>query len=262
MKIDVSKYQDKKELFKFLVENKAELISLSKAHVKYADSISIENISITNKDYNYDNEDDLSSGSIKRVIVGNTYNWMDSHDDVHMDGLFTKSVSENKQKIMHLHDHLYQLTAKVGKPLDIFEQKLNWTDLGINKSGVTTALLMKSDIRKLYNEFIFDQYLTKQINQHSVGMQYVKIFLAVNDPEYKEEYATWNNYISRVANSEKAFEKGYFWAVTEAKLIEISAVIAGSNELTPTFEPSISTPKEPLDTKKSGIEYFINNFKL
>ena len=46
----------------------------------------------------YNNEDDLISGSIKRMIIGNTYNWMDSHDDVHMKGIFTKSIQENKNK--------------------------------------------------------------------------------------------------------------------------------------------------------------------
>jgi len=78
--------------------------------------------------------------------------------------------------------------------------------------------------------------LNGSINQHSVGMQYVKIDLAVNDPEEEEEYATWNKYKDEVINLEKAEEQGFFWAVTEAKLIEISCVIAGSNELTPTLE--------------------------
>ena len=41
--------------------------------------------------------------------------------------------------------------------------------------------------------------------------------------------------IDKLGNPEQAEEKGYFWLVREAKLIEISAVLLGSNELTPTL---------------------------
>jgi len=39
-----------------------------------------------------------------------------------------------------------------------------------------------------------------------------------------------------VINQEEAKEQGYFWAVTEAKLVEGSAVVKGSNSYTPTLE--------------------------
>ena len=67
-------------------------------------------------------------------------------------------------------------------------------------------------------------------------MQYVNILLCVNNPDYKAEFANWQKYYPLVGNSEKADELGYFYAVTEAKLKEISCVIAGSNELTPTLD--------------------------
>lgn len=248
-----------------LVKNKMQLIALKKATIKHCDAIGFEQgKQIECKSFDYDNEDNLKEGIIKRVIVGNTYNWLDSHDDVHMEGIFTKSLNESKSKVMHLHDHEYKLTAKVGEPIDVFEQKLSLTDLLLSKSGETDALLMSTEIRKDYNDFIYKQYLEGKIQQHSVGMIYVKIDLAVNDPLYKDEYSIWSKYITKVINQDKAIEKGYFWAVTEAKLIEISAVISGSNELTPTFEPA-STPKEPQKEaiqKEAFTEYFINNFKL
>lgn len=267
MKIDTSKFSDKKQLFKYLVENKSELISLKKSEAKHSDSLVIENKeeAITKGASNL-GEDDLANGIIKRTIVGNTYNWMDSHDDVHMKGIFTKSISENKS-IMHLHDHLYQLTAKVGTPLKVYEKEIAWTELGVPKAGVTTALLMDSEIKSLYNAMIYDQYLNKQIQQHSVGMSYIKLFLCINDAEYKEEFANWNNYIPFVANQDKATKQGYFWAVTEAKLIEISAVINGSNELTPTLDNKSLHTIEPPSTQKEepvkkglNLDYLINNF--
>jgi len=43
----------------------------------------------------------------------------------------------------------------------------------------------------------------------------------------------------------QSIEQGYFWAVKEAKLIEISAVLEGSNELTPTIDAK--NTHEPLE---------------
>ena len=67
-----------------------------------------------------------------------------------------------------------------------------------------------------------------------------------------------------VINSEKALEQGYFFAVTEAKLKEVSCVIAGSNELTPTIEPLKNIQEvEPNEVVKAiDYNYLINNFKL
>ena len=81
-------------------------------------------------------------------------------------------------------------------------------------------------------------------------MYYVKVELAVNDAEEIEEYKVWNQYINDIGNKELAEENGYFWAVKEAKLIEISAVLEGSNSLTPTIE---AKDIEPLleDTQKT-----------
>ena len=161
---------------------------------------------------------------------------MDSHDDVHSKGVFSKSIKERQNSIFHLHDHKFEITAKVGEPTKVYEKELLWSDFGIDKAGSTTALLMDSEIYKDYNDKIFNEYKSGRINQHSVGMQYVKIDLAVNDDEYEEEYKVWQDNIESVGNKELAEEKGYFWLVREAKLIEISAVLLGSNSLTPTLE--------------------------
>ena len=60
-------------------------------------------------------------------------------------------------------------------------------------------------------------------------MYYVKVDFAVNDSEHKEEYKVWKDNIDKIGNKEKAEELGHFYAVKEAKLVEISAVFQGSN---------------------------------
>ena len=243
----------KREEIKRLIANKNELIRLKKAELKKADIVewSIPDFKTAFKSIGETLKQDNDS-EIYRTIVGNTYGFMDSHDDVHIKGIFTKSINENGNRVLHLHDHVHQLSAKVGTPLKVYEKDLNWSDVGLDKSGMTTALLMDTRIEKARNENIFLDYKNGDINQHSVGMQYVKLELAVNDPEEKEEFAAWERYKGEVINIEKAEEQGYFWAVTEAKLIEISCVIKGSNELTPTLDnKSIETVASELKTKYS-----------
>lgn len=259
-------FKDKKSLFKYLVENKEQLIRLKKSAQKQSDVIEIASSESTIKSKTHKAD---TSDSITRTLVLNTYGWMDSHDDVHIKGVFTKSIKENADKIMHLHDHVNQLTAQVGDPISVYEQTIKWSELGVDIAGETTSLMMDSEIKREYNALIFSKYEQGKISQHSVGMQYVNLLLCINDKEEKAEFANWNNYIDQVANREKAEDKGYFWAVTEAKLFEGSCVIRGSNELTPTLEPkSISfddlgeLPKlvEENPTKEN-ISHLCNQFK-
>lgn len=246
--IDKAKFNNKAELINYLISNKSELIQLKKSVTKLSDAyLFTDNLKIeSNKIITDFGGDDIPNGIIRRSIIGNTYGWMDSHDDVHIQGIFAKSISENKN-IFHLHDHLYQIAAKVGTPTRIYEQAVSLGDLGLNKVGYATCLIMDSEIKKSYNPMIFNEYLTKQINQHSVGMIYQKLFLCVNNKEYKEEFANWNTYKNYVLNIEKAEEEGYFWAVTEAKLREISCVLLGSNELTPTLNEKTEAVKDTSD---------------
>ena len=93
---------------------------------------------------------------------------------------------------------------------------------------------------------MFQLYKDEAVDQHSIGMQYMQLVLCVNDPEYKEEFADWEKYYPLVINKEKVDRAGYFWYVTEIKLYEISAVLFGSNELTPT----VSTEKDNQDIQQ------------
>lgn len=267
MKITGKTFATKKEEIDYLVKHNKEIIEFKKAVVKHTtptttdkESCSTFKALSTSKEHDTDNV-------IKRTVIGNTYNWLDSHGDVHLDGTFGKSISERQNKIWHLHDHEQKITAKVGIPSKIYEEKVSWSDLGIKKAGTTTALMMDSDIRKDYNNLIFQEYKDGNIDQHSVGMYYVKIDFAVNDKEHKAEFKTWNDNIENIGNREKAEELGYFYAVKEAKLVEISAVLQGSNELTPTIEakdiePSKDTQNEPSkDTQKTNNN-LRNNFLI
>lgn len=253
---------------KELIENKAELIDLKKAQIKHVKGGLTTNVSnnktSTNKSVFKDSETEL-----ERTIIGNTYLWLDSHDDVHAKGCFSKSIKERGDKVFHLHDHEFKIVSKVGEPLKVYENEISWRDLGIEKSGTTQALFMDSQIKKSYNENIFNAYKNGQITQHSVGMQYVKIDLAVSDENYEEEFKVWTDNIDKIGNKETAEKNGYFWLVREAKLIEISAVLLGSNELTPTISQnkqadfkSLETIEPAEVTQQKQLINFLTNIKF
>jgi hypothetical protein len=160
---------------------------------------------------------------------------MDSHDDVHLNSVFKKSLQENADPFL-LHDHKFEVTAKIGKSLKAYEQEGRFLYYGYNSPLDTMALLIDAEISKAKNESVFDEYKNHEINQHSVGMYYVKIDLAIDNQDDKEAYALYRKYLPQIGNADKVEQQGYFFAVQEAKLKEVSAVLQGSNDLTGIFD--------------------------
>ena len=106
---------------------------------------------------------------------------------------------------------------------------------------------------------MFEQYKQGYVDNHSVGMQYVKLRMCVNDKDYEKGKEAWDQYIDQVANKDVAEKQGYFWAVLEAKAIEGSAVPNGSNPITPTLSVKNEVGGGVEDTKKMmAIKAFLN----
>ena len=227
-----------KEKIKSLVENKDKIIKLKKAQIKHADGILINDLSILKTIKK--KELTTKAGSENQVEVTaviNTTNLFDSHEDVHIDGLWNKSLNENRG-VMHLQEHEMKFDKIIadGEDLNPYTVNITWKELGFNYKGWTEALTFESIVKRSRNEYMMNQYKSGNVRNHSVGMQYIKLLLAVNDKDYKEEFAVWNKYYDKIANKTDVDEAGFYWAVTEAKLIEGSAVPAGSNWATPTRE--------------------------
>ena len=260
-------FSTKKELFKFLVENKDKLIAQKKAVKKEADCPVIVAPTLVHeagatKALPVGNKD-----SLKVVVVINTTNFLDSHNDLHLPGIWNKSVKENKM-IMHLQEHDMEFDKIIadGKHLKVYTKTFTWAELGYPFKGTTEALIFESEILKERNEYMLNQYKNGWVRNHSVGMYYVKMDFAINDEEYPNEYEAWNKYYPQIANKELADERGYFWYVLEAKCVEGSAVPIGSNTATPTLEtnqPDESTDPniEPEKSTQIDYNYLIKNIK-
>lgn len=221
-----------------IVKNKVELSNIKKLAIKHTDGVSnrpLKDSDSISKSMELPNEDD---NALQKVIA-NTYYWVDSHQDVHVKGTFTKSIKENLPKIYHLdnHDSKNGFRSKVGNVKDIQEVEVKWEDLGIKKQGKTICVIGTTELIEDYNKPVFDAYKNGEIDQHSVGMVYLDMQLAVNDKQYPEELKAWNEVYPLLGNPEEADRLGFFWVQKQAKLKEISCVLwDGSNALTPAIK--------------------------
>jgi hypothetical protein len=257
-------FADKAKLIDYLVANKSTLIAQKKSATKEADSVSHVIQLIIGKDESVVKADSGAippeATQIKVRSIINTTKLFDSHGDVHFDQLWNKSLKEGSFYLVKQHE--FNFEGIISDNVKAFTKQMAWHELGINYEGKTQALVFDSIIDKAESPLMFEKYRTGKVKQHSVGMQYVKIELAVNDDRYEKEFATWEKYFDEIANKEDVLESGYFWAVLEAKVIEGSAVVKGSNWATPTTsiqqtktEPVKATPKaEPVKATLKASE--------
>jgi len=244
-------FATKEELFNALRENKKELVSLKKSVTKNADAVSygyVETISKHAENKAIAAADLPDTLDVKVVI--NTTNFLDSHGDVHVNGIWNKSVSDNKT-FLHLQEHIRDFDKVISDRAKGSVQSMTWKQLGLPYDGKTEALIFESTIERLRNGFMLKQYANGWVKNHSVGMRYVNIELAINsEADYdKEEKTLWDEVYPSVANKEVADERGYFWVVKEAKIVEGSAVVMGSNSATPTLET-----KEDVEPSKDTLD--------
>ena len=253
-------FANKDELFTFLRDNKDKLLALKSQEYKKCDSIHFDlpilhKSDLVDKSLFVTKAEETEEGVLNVKAVINTTNVIDSHGDMHAAGIWTKSLKENK-RVLLLQEHKNAFDNIIAYADDVKASVENTTfkALGYDLQGNTQALVFNAKIRRDVNAEMYDRYNKKRVTEHSVGMRYVKIDLAINsESEFdKEEKAVWDEYSPMVANTD-ALEKGYFWVVKEAKFIEGSAVPMGSNPFTPTIqektEPSNDTPKtEPLES--------------
>jgi hypothetical protein len=238
-------FATKKELFKFLSENRDKLIAQKKAVKKEVDcSVIVKPILVIDEAKKKANKagdmmiiDPVSLDSLKVVCVINTTNFLDSHQDVHIPGIWNKTLQENKM-IMHLQEHDMEFDKIIadGDNLKAYTKRFKWSELGYPYQGETEALVFESEILRKRNEFMLNQYANGWVKNHSVGMYYVKTDFALNDEDYPNEYEAWKKYYPMIVNPEMADTRGYFWYVIEAKCVEGSAVPIGSNTATPTLD--------------------------
>lgn len=225
------------DYIKQLKEDKSRIIEEKRCALKKADAVSFCKVSADVK--SFVSKDDGSSGGVgdrmQVEAVINTTGLFDSHYDVHIPGLWDKSLSQ-LGIVYLLQEHQREFDHVISDEVKVSVSEKTWAELGAPYEGSTQALVFSATLHKQRNPYMYEQYRNGYVRNHSVGMRYVSIELCINSEErnFTDEKAAWDKYVSYVANREDVEAAGYFWAVTEAKIMEGSAVLFGSNWVTPT----------------------------
>ena len=193
---------------------------------------------------------DMKEGFIYPII--NTTMIMDSHNDIHKNGIWNRSLKEGGKNVLYAQNHDLSVGSIIGFQKDVkpFTQMVDWKDIGENFEGQTQALTFRVKVHPSAPEQAKAIINEKIPIQNSIRMQYIKMSLAINsdDPEFKEENKVYQANINQVANKETVDSQGYFWLQTEAKIRdEGSMVVFGSNSATPITYPTKDN-SEPVDT--------------
>ena len=88
--MDIPIFETTKEIIDFVIANKTAIIASKKMQTKNADSINFQpQIEII--DVNKSSTNSIDKNTINAKVAINTTNILDSHGDVHIDGIWNKS---------------------------------------------------------------------------------------------------------------------------------------------------------------------------
>lgn len=144
-----------------------------------------------------------------------------------------KEILADKELALHKKKSELQKADFSGVLLETVQKAAN--------NGISTleVLVYEAIVKRDRNEEMFKQYINGWVLNHSVGMRYMKLLFCYNsdEAEYSQNKENYDKYIGEIFNKDDVEE--YFWAITEAKNIEGSAVVRGSNILTPVLKMDI-----------------------
>lgn len=232
-------FETSEEAMKELIANKKLIIAEKKSAIKYADALPYFGTIANEKNevIKAANAGNLADATaIKVVAVSNACNYYDSHGDVSINGSWNRTAKNTKDGL-HLQEHQMRFDKLISDNVTFAVESKTWKELGYKYEGSTDCLVMYSYTEKATNPFMFDMYVKGSVKNHSSGLRYVNLEVAVNSEAdwAKEEKAIWDKYYPSIVNKDDVDQRGYFYAVTEQKIIENSAVLKGSNPATPTI---------------------------
>lgn len=243
-KLLIPVFADKTEMLDYFGEFKNQIHAEKMSAFKMADAFGLREGSDLEYAVKASTTNPELSNEIQAKLVINATNLLDTHKDVHQPGIWKKGLAEAPPRFL-LKEHKMTFENEISKELKAFTETTTFKDLGYPRyKGTTEILVFDARIRKSLNDYMFRKYALGEVDNHSVGMQYRKMFFCLNTDsrEWKEEKDNWDKWYSTIANPKDMGENEFFWSQTEAKAIEGSAVLGGSCWTTPTL--SVSSTKD------------------
>ena len=273
-------FESKWDLFKALVENESFIIDAKKSQVYKSFEKGLQVVSdqkTIEKAFN-DAEKGIKFDSDYYYFVVNSANYLDSHNDMHVDGNWNKSVKDQNGKVYLVWHHDFSKTENIiafPEDIEMMTSKVAWSLLGKSYEGETYSLIYKVKKDKIVNENISKWLKEGRKLQLSVRMQYIKLETAFNsdDSDYAKQTENYQKYYPLIANKDEFKEIEYFFIVKEAKnVMESSLLPFGSNSATAEIsqtenkteaEVITSEQEEPsIDTQKveQSLKELLNKF--
>jgi hypothetical protein len=254
---ELNKHFDSEEqLFSELKTNKEDILALKRAKIMKSCEKGVgipikSGISLKTME----NIKDFTTDDDHYYIVVNATKILDSHGDMHTNGIWKKTLKDNQGKNYLVADHKLEMDKVIAKKSDIqmFTAEIPFSAIGKSYEGETQALIYKVAKDKIIHPLAKEWLEDGDDIQASVRMRYITIKMAMRSTreEDKEEMKTYNEFYDQIANKEDYEDIPYFFVVTEAENVkESSLVLFASNSSTGV----ISIPEPPTGTQKETSE--------
>ena len=265
-------FESKELLFKDLQANKQEILDFKKAQIlKSCDKDNATNFKPILLSKSLEQIKSFEVDNDYYYIAVNSTNILDSHSDLHVNGIWNKTVKEQQGKNYLVSDHKLEIDKVIAKSKDVemFTAEVPFSTIGKEYDGTTEVLIYKVAKDKIINPLIKEWLDSGDEIQASVRMQYVSIDMALNSTDKSDVYEkkVYDEYIDKIANKSDFESIDYFFVVKDAKNVrESSLVLFGSNGATGLIQENktdaeIITPEikeEPLqDTQEKKQNIFI-----
>lgn len=250
-------FKSKDELFAMLKEHEDNIIEFKKAHIYKgvdkglcfgnADAI-LSKLDVTKSHIGFEAKENY----IYPIV--STTRYMDSHDDVHFDGCFGKTVKDQQGKVYYCADHDLSLKGIIAqrKNVSMFVASIPWAFVGKSYSGNTEGLVLEIDKATIKNDDALEIIESDNDLENSIRMQYVKVVMGINSDkkEYKDNKAYYDSRINDIANKEVAENEGFFFGVEELKIHKEASLVVGggSNDATRIYQHKITEAGKSTST--------------
>jgi hypothetical protein len=244
-------FDTENEMFSALKANKSMIIDKKKSKIlkscEKGLGISLKSMKSLRVE---ENEKKFSMDDNYHYIVVNATKILDSHGDLHVDGIWNKTIKDKQGKNYLLSDHKMELDKVIAKKEDVemLTAEIPFTMIGKSYEGTTQALIYKVAKDKIISPTAKEWLESESDIEASVRMRYINIKMAMNSgrAEDKEELEIYNKYFDMIANKEDYENISYFFVVTEAENVkESSLVLFGSNSATGAITNPKGKKQEP-----------------
>jgi hypothetical protein len=260
-------FNNKEERFAYIQANKESIVKSLKSTPKTKE----------NNFLGFYNETDQTVKAIPNyddkfiyAVISNT-NYLDMHNDVHMNNSMNKTAKEQNYKVYYTTDHEIKTNNIIAMPEDVevMIKKLEFKELNKDLEGKTQALIFK-----VAKDCIINSSFAKIIEKRKMGIQnsirmiYVKADIGFNsdDEQFAVEKKYYDEAFEKAVNKEAFKDVDVVTLVRELKIhLEGSAVPFGSNDATliktteavnddtSTTEPLISTQPKSIQEMLSKV---------